>query len=316
MLTPAISRRDIGASHGKRNPLGPLRGNLDDLFRGVFLRPMRVEQAQEPVRIRMDVKEDDKAYVVHAEIPGVKKEDIQVSIDGNQVAISAEVKRQKEDKQGEKTLRTERYYGKVYRAFSSGAGRGSGAGAGASYENGVLELTLPEDAQRFHPQVDRAVTAMQGGAGRRRFLRHSRHRAALVARPVFFRGAGRIAPFRPTRRTMALTESTAAQRAKILAEALPYIRRFHGKTIVIKYGGNAMTDERLQGSLRARRGAAQAGRHEPGGGARRRSADRRPARSASARRASSSRACASPTRRPWTWSRWCSAARSTRTSST
>jgi acetylglutamate kinase len=48
---------------------------------------------------------------------------------------------------------------------------------------------------------------------------------------------------------MALTESTAAQRAKILAEALPYIRRFYGKTIVIKYGGNAMTDERLKGSF-------------------------------------------------------------------
>jgi acetylglutamate kinase len=48
---------------------------------------------------------------------------------------------------------------------------------------------------------------------------------------------------------MALTESTAAQRAKILAEALPYIRRFYGKTIVIKYGGNAMTDERLKHSF-------------------------------------------------------------------
>jgi len=45
---------------------------------------------------------------------------------------------------------------------------------------------------------------------------------------------------------MALTGTTAADRAKILAEALPYIQRFHGKTIVIKYGGNAMTDERLK----------------------------------------------------------------------
>jgi acetylglutamate kinase len=48
---------------------------------------------------------------------------------------------------------------------------------------------------------------------------------------------------------MALTESTAAQRAKILAEALPYIRRFYDKTIVVKYGGNAMTDERLKHSF-------------------------------------------------------------------
>jgi acetylglutamate kinase len=45
---------------------------------------------------------------------------------------------------------------------------------------------------------------------------------------------------------MALTGNTAAEKAKILAEALPYIRRFHGKTIVIKYGGNAMTDDKLK----------------------------------------------------------------------
>ena len=123
----------------------PFEDNLDDLFRGVFLRPMRLEQAQEPMRVRMDVKEDEKAYVVHAEIPGVKKEEIQVSIDGNQIAISAEVKRQKEEKQAEKTLRSERYYGKVYRAFSLGQDVDQEQ-AQARYENGVLELTLPKRA--------------------------------------------------------------------------------------------------------------------------------------------------------------------------
>jgi HSP20 family protein len=123
----------------------PFEDNLDELFKGFFLRPMRLEQSQEPMRIKMDVKEDDKAYQVHAEIPGVKKEDIQVSIDGNQVAISAEVKRQKEEKQGEKTLRTERYYGKVYRAFSL-AQDVDQEQAQARYENGVLQLTLPKRA--------------------------------------------------------------------------------------------------------------------------------------------------------------------------
>jgi len=66
--------------------------------------------------------------------------------------------------------------------------------------------------------------------------------------------AGRIVSFTPypipcTRFPVALTESSAGQRAKILAEALPYIRRFYGKTIVVKYGGNAMTDERLKHSF-------------------------------------------------------------------
>ncbi len=75
---------------------------------------------------------------------------------------------------------------------------------------------------------------------------------------------------------MTLTPSAAAQKALYLAEALPYIRRFHGKTIVIKYGGNAMTDLRLQ-LLRPRCRAA-AGRDEPGSGARRRTPDRTAAR--------------------------------------
>jgi acetylglutamate kinase len=48
---------------------------------------------------------------------------------------------------------------------------------------------------------------------------------------------------------MPLSANDAAQKAQILAEALPYIRRFHGKTIVIKYGGNAMTDEKLKHSF-------------------------------------------------------------------
>jgi HSP20 family protein len=127
--------------------------DIDDLFRGFFLRPMRMETGSESqLRIKMDVKEDDKAYVVHAEVPGVKKEDIQVSIDGNQVSISAEVKREKQDKQGDKVLRSERYYGKAYRAFSL-AQDVDQEGAQAKYENGVLELTLPKRATAMQKRL-------------------------------------------------------------------------------------------------------------------------------------------------------------------
>lgn len=117
-------------------------GELDDLFRGFFVRPM-VFEGDRAVQIKMDVKEDDKAYTVHAELPGVKKEDIHVTIDGNQVAVGAEVKREKEEKQGEKVLRSERYYGKVYRAFSLGQDVDEGASQ-AKFRDGVLELTLPK----------------------------------------------------------------------------------------------------------------------------------------------------------------------------
>lgn len=118
---------------------------FDDFFRGFFMRPFRLEGAPEMAQIKIDVKEDDKAYTVNAEIPGVKKEDIHVAIEGNQVSISAEVKNEKEVKEGEKVLRSERYYGKVARTFSLGADVDDAA-AQARYENGVLVLTLPKKA--------------------------------------------------------------------------------------------------------------------------------------------------------------------------
>jgi HSP20 family protein len=120
----------------------PTSNALDDLFRGFFMQPVRFE-SQPDVQIKMDVSEDDKAYRVHAEIPGVKKDDIHVSIEGNQVSISAEVKNEKEVKEGEKLLRSERYYGSVSRAFSL-AQDVDEASAQAKYTDGVLELTLPK----------------------------------------------------------------------------------------------------------------------------------------------------------------------------
>ena len=122
----------------------PTSDALDDLFRGFFMRPVRFE-GQSEIQVKMDVTEDDKAYKVHAEIPGVKKEDIHVNIDGNQVSISAEVKNEKEVKEGEKLLRSERYYGSVSRAFSLAQDVDENA-AQAKYTDGVLELTLPKKA--------------------------------------------------------------------------------------------------------------------------------------------------------------------------
>ena len=120
----------------------PARDALDDLVRGFFMQPVRFE-GQPEVQIRMDVSEDDKSYQVNAEIPGVKKEDIHVNIEGNQVSISAEVKNEKEVKEGEKLLRSERYYGSVSRTFALGQDVDESA-AQAKYKDGVLELTLPK----------------------------------------------------------------------------------------------------------------------------------------------------------------------------
>ena len=116
----------------------------DDFFRGFALRPFFRGAEVEP-QMRLDVKEDDKAYTVKAEIPGVKKEDIKVSVDGNLVSISAEVKQEKEEKEGKKVVRSERYYGAVSRSFTLAQDVDQG-GAQAKYSDGVLELTLPKKA--------------------------------------------------------------------------------------------------------------------------------------------------------------------------
>jgi HSP20 family protein len=111
---------------------------FDDLFRGFFA-PVRAERS--PVAIKLDVAEKDGAYVVRAEIPGVAKDDIQVSIEGNQVTIGAEVKRETEKKDGERVIHSERYYGSTYRSFTLPSELDEAAST-AKYENGVLELTL------------------------------------------------------------------------------------------------------------------------------------------------------------------------------
>lgn len=116
-------------------------GDLDEMFKGFALSPLRPDW-KEPT-IRVDVSESDDCYKVHADIPGVKKEDISVDIDGNVVSISAEVHRSSEKKDGERVLRSERYTGKASRSFSLG-NEISESGAKAEYQDGVLHLTLPK----------------------------------------------------------------------------------------------------------------------------------------------------------------------------
>ena len=121
---------------------------FDDLFRGFFIRPVDfggLSTAEAP-QMRVDVKENPDNYEVHAELPGMKKEDIHVHIDGPVVSISAERKQEKEEKEGERVLRSERYYGKVSRSFQLGQDIDEGK-ATAKFTDGVLSLTLPKKAE-------------------------------------------------------------------------------------------------------------------------------------------------------------------------
>ena len=130
---------------------------FDDLLRGFFVRPVGFESNraadQQVAQFRVDVCESEQAYTVKAELPGVKKDDINISIDGDQVAITAECKNEKEVKDGERVLRTERFYGKLQRAFQLGQPVDEET-ASAKYADGVLEVTLPK---KVAPQAKRVT---------------------------------------------------------------------------------------------------------------------------------------------------------------
>jgi HSP20 family protein len=117
--------------------------DLEDLFDHFMLQPLITLPARKGLAIKTDVDEDSKAFKIKAEIPGVKKEDIEVKINGNQVFIRAEVKQQHEDRKDNKVVRSERYYGEVSRSFNFGDDIDA-AGAEAKYEDGVLHLILPK----------------------------------------------------------------------------------------------------------------------------------------------------------------------------
>ena len=118
---------------------------IDQMFPEFFRRfalPMRLAD-NSPGEIRIDVTEKDKHYEVRAEIPGAKKEDIRVQVDGNFVSISAEIKKDKEEKSGGRVVLKETYYGSASRGFSL-AHEIDGQGVVAKLEDGVLRLTLPK----------------------------------------------------------------------------------------------------------------------------------------------------------------------------
>jgi HSP20 family protein len=127
--------------------IDPFGNIVDDLFKGFFVRPVRYDApaGDDLPRVTVDVTEKNGAYVVTAELPGVKKEDIQVAIDGAQVTLQAEVKREQETAEGERVLHAERVYGKVARSFTLPQELDE-AKAEAKFRDGILELTLPKKA--------------------------------------------------------------------------------------------------------------------------------------------------------------------------
>lgn len=121
--------------------------DVDDLLKGLFVRPMRLDfNSASQMQMKVDVSRADDTYTVKAEMPGVGKDDIHVSINGSVISISGEVKKEKEEKKGEEVIRSERYFGKVERSFTLPQ-EVDEAKVSAKYADGVLNLTLPVKAK-------------------------------------------------------------------------------------------------------------------------------------------------------------------------
>ena len=125
------------------NPIA--EASLDDIFR--FLRPVRVDRvaARQYQSFRLDVSEEDKSYVVTADLPGVAKDDIQVTLDANQVTIAAELKRDAQTTDGERVLLAERRHGPFFRSFELPVEIDESVSE-ATFQNGVLTLRLAKKA--------------------------------------------------------------------------------------------------------------------------------------------------------------------------
>lgn len=137
------------------SPLSTLRGGaMDDQFGRLvesmfqdFLAPLaqgaRWLDDEGMAMPRLDVSETEKTFEVQAELPGVKKEDVKVSVDGQRVTIEAECQQANEQRQGEQVVYSERSTRRYQRSFALPS-EVEDTGAEAKLEDGVLRLSLPK----------------------------------------------------------------------------------------------------------------------------------------------------------------------------
>jgi HSP20 family protein len=130
----------------------PFNELVDDLFKGFFVRPLAFDTRAELPRMKLEVAEKNGTYLVTAELPGVRKEDINVTVDGAQVTLAAEVRREKEATENDRVLHTERAFGKVSRTFTLPQELDEGK-VEAKFRDGILELALPKKAAAERKKV-------------------------------------------------------------------------------------------------------------------------------------------------------------------
>lgn len=128
-------------------------GDFDDLMGGWFRSPAVLRREETAKMPAIDVSENEGAYLVKAELPGVAREDLDVTIKDGVLAINAERKKEKKDDKDGRVIREERYYGKFVRSLRLGSDVDE-SGIEAHYEDGVLNLSLPKAVEVKPRKVD------------------------------------------------------------------------------------------------------------------------------------------------------------------
>jgi HSP20 family protein len=140
-----------------------LRDAMNSLFQESFVRPAAMAAQGGSAALPLDVYETENEFVIKASLPGVKPEDVQITVQGDTVTIRGESKAE-EEKKGDQWHLRERRFGAFHRSVSLGTPVNADK-AQAQYENGVLTLTLPKSEAAKPRQIKIGATS-QGQVGR------------------------------------------------------------------------------------------------------------------------------------------------------
>lgn len=123
----------------------------NDIFNTYFRPSQLIEEARSTdLTPSIDIRERENDYLVSADMPGVKKENIDVQIENGVLTVTGEVEQVEDEKDGERLIRQERFYGKYVRSLRLGKQINTGK-IEASLKDGVLHLTLPK-AEEVKPK--------------------------------------------------------------------------------------------------------------------------------------------------------------------
>ena len=151
-------RQDRGLTQSRGGGLAPfndlnrIRSEIDRFFQDPFSALTQGTSFFEGWTPALDIYEDKDKYVVKAELPGLKKEDIDVSLEGNTLTISGERKQEEEKEEGD-TYRSERYFGRFQRTVTLPAAVDASK-IQATYKDGVLTVTVPKTEEAKPKQIE------------------------------------------------------------------------------------------------------------------------------------------------------------------